>query len=77
VEVLESKDIKQDGLHGGELLLNLRTPEGDVVKWRQVALVDPAVKKVHVLAVSCDTECYAANEDVIDSVVASWKVKER
>ncbi|MGH9177343.1 MAG: hypothetical protein ACRD0N_02150 [Acidimicrobiales bacterium] len=77
VEVLETKDIKQDGLHGSELLLNLRTPEGDVVKWRQAALVDPAVKKVHVLAVSCDTECYAANEDEIDSVVDSWKVKER
>ena len=77
VEVLESKDIKQEGLHGSELLLNLRTPEGDVVKWRQVALLDPAVRKVHVLAISCDTECYAANEDVIDSVVDSWKVKER
>jgi hypothetical protein len=77
VEVLESNDVKREGLHGNEMLLNLKTPEGDLVKWRQIAVVDAAVKKVHVLAVSCDTECYAANEDVIDKVVDSWKVMER
>lgn len=75
VEVLDTREVEQDGLHGSELLLNLKTPEGDLVKWRQVALVDAAVSKVHVLAVSCDEECYTANEKVIDTVVDSWKVK--
>ena len=77
VEVLETKEVSREGLRGSELLLNIKTPEGDLVKWRQIAVVDTAVKKVHVLAVSCDTECYAANEGVIDKVIDSWKVKER
>lgn len=77
VEVLETSDVTRDGMHGSEMLLNLKTPEGDLVKWRQIAVVDSAVKKVHVLAVSCDAECYTANEDVITKVIDSWKVKER
>jgi hypothetical protein len=77
VEVLETNDVTRDGMHGSEMLLNLKTPEGDLVKWRQIAVVDSAVKKVHVLAVSCDAECYTANEDVITKIVDSWKVKER
>ena len=77
VEVLESKDIESGGLHGNELLVNIKTPEGKTVKWRQVALVDSGMRKYHVLAISCDAECYAANEKVIDQVVSSWKVKER
>lgn len=76
VEVLDSKDVKHGGMNGSELLINLKTEEGDLVKWRQIALVDSAVSKIHVLAVSCDAECYAANEEVIDSIIDSWKVKE-
>ena len=76
VEVLETREIKQGNMNGSELLLNLRTGD-DLVKWRQVALVDPGLTRVHVMAISCDDECYGANEGVIDSVVDSWKVKER
>ena len=77
VEVLDSKEIKQGNLNGSELLLNLKTGDGDLVKWRQIALVDSALTRVHVLAISCDDECYSANESVIDKIVDSWKVKER
>lgn len=77
VEVLESKDITRGNLNGSELLLNLKTGDGDVVKWRQVALVDSALTRVHVLAISCDDECYSANEGAIDAVIDSWKVTER
>lgn len=78
VEVLRSKEVSRPGgLHGSELLLNLKTPEGQLLKWRQIALTDAGVSKVHVLAISCDAECYAANEGVIDRIIASWKVKER
>ena len=77
VEVLESKDITRGHLNGSELLLNLKTGDGDVVKWRQVALVDAALTRVHVLAISCDDECYSANEGAIDAVIDSWKVTER
>lgn len=78
IEVLASEDVERPGgLHGNELLINLKTPEGALVKWRQIALVDSAVEKVHLLAVSCDIKCYDQNESVIDRVVDSWKVKER
>ena len=78
VEILESREVdRPGGLHGSELLLNLKTADGEFVKWRQVALVDAEVRKVHVLAVSCAADCYDANEKVIDQVVDSWKVKER
>lgn len=76
VEVLESREVNRSHLNGSELLLNLKTSDG-LVKWRQVALVDAALTRVHVLAISCDDECYAANEGVIDEVVDSWKVTER
>ena len=78
VEVLDLKDVRRDGgLHGSELLLNLKSADGKLLKWRQIALIDAAVSKVHILAISCDDACYSANEGVIDTVVDSWKVKER
>lgn len=77
VEILHSRTIKREGgIRGSDLLLNLTTAEGDVVRWRQIALTDDSFSRVHVLAVSCDTRCYDANRGVIDNVVASWKVKE-
>lgn len=78
VEVLDAEEIERDGgLHGWEFLLNLPTEDGKYVKWRQIALTDAGVSKVHVLAISCDAACYEANEDTIDKVVDSWKVKKR
>lgn len=78
VEVLDVKELRQgDGFHGSELLLNLRFSDGAVMKWRQVALMDAAVRKVHILAISCDQKCFEANEGAIDRVIDSWKVKER
>lgn len=78
VEVLDLKDVRRDGgLHGSELLINIKSADGELLKWRQIALTDAAVSKVHVLAISCDDECYSANEGVIDRVIDSWKVKER
>lgn len=78
VEVLDLKEVtRPGGLHGSELLLNIKSADGDLLKWRQIAVTDAAVSKVHVLAISCDDKCYAANEGVIDKVIASWKVKER
>jgi hypothetical protein len=78
VEVLDLKDVRRaGGLHGSELLLNLRSEDGKVLKWRQIALTDAAVSKVHILAITCDDKCYAANEGVIDKVIDSWKVTER
>jgi hypothetical protein len=78
VEVIDAREVhRPGGLHGSELLINLKTDDGERVKWRQVALVDSGLRKVHVLAVSCSTACYNQNEKVIDKVVTSWKVKER
>lgn len=78
VEVLQLREVRlPGGLHGSDLLLNLKSDEGNLLKWRQVALTDAAVRKVHVLAISCGDECYSANQGVIDKIVDSWKVKER
>ena len=78
VEVIDIHEVhRPGGLHGSELLINLKADSGELVKWRQVALVDSGVRKVHVLAVSCSTDCYKRNEKVIDQVVTSWIVKER
>lgn len=78
VEVVDSRDVdRPGGLHGNEILVNLTTPEGERVKWHQIALVDSALRKVHLLSISCDDDCYAANEKVIGEVIASWQVKER
>ena len=78
VEVLDSRDVERPGgLHGNELLINIKNPGGKVLKWRQIALVDSGVRKVHVLAIRCHTDCYTKNQEAIDQVVASWKVKER
>ena len=78
VEVLGSRDVERPGgLHGNEFVVNLKTTEGTRVKWHQIALVDSAVRKVHVLAITCEDDCYKANEKVIDQVISSWQVKER
>jgi len=78
VEVLRIRDVRRPGgLHGSELLMNLKSDSGKILKWRQVALTDANVSKIHVLAISCGDECYTANEDVIGKVIDSWKVKER
>ncbi|PLS75122.1 MAG: hypothetical protein CYG61_08980 [Actinobacteria bacterium] len=77
VEVLGSREVDQDGLHGNEFLVNLKTREGGTVKWRQIALVDSRVSRAHVLAITCSIDCYEKNEGVIEKVVGSWTVKER
>ena len=78
VEVLAANEVRRDaGLHGSDLLLNLKSADGSLMKWRQVALTDSLVSKVHVLVISCSAECYAANVGEIDNIVESWKVTER
>jgi len=78
VEVLAARNLERSGgFHGSELLLNLTTPEGEVVKWRQVALLDANVEKVHLLVITCELGCYDRNESTIDKIVESWKVEDR
>jgi len=78
VEVLNAKEVRRPGgLHGSELLLNLKGTGGSQLKWHQIALTDAAVRKVHVLVISCDDACYTANEGVIKTIIDSWKVTER
>lgn len=78
VEVLNAKEVRRPGgLHGSELLLNLKGTAGPPLKWHQIALTDATVSKVHVLVISCDDTCYTANEGVINTIIDSWKVTER
>ncbi|HUP71189.1 MAG TPA: hypothetical protein VM142_15455 [Acidimicrobiales bacterium] len=77
VEILGTREVDRDGLHGSEFLLNLRTKEGGMIKWRQIALVDRRVSRAHVLAITCNLDCYQEHEGVIEKVMSSWTVKER
>lgn len=77
VEVIGSREVDQEGYHGNELLVNLRTKEGGVIKWRQIAMVDSKVSRAHVLAITCNVDCYEQHEDVIETVISSWTVKEK
>lgn len=78
VEVLSAREVRRaGGLHGIELLLNLKAADGTWMKWRQIALTDASVSKVHALVISCSTACYETNEGEIDSIIDSWKVTER
>lgn len=78
VEVLDAKEVSRaGGLHGSEMFLNVKSTDGPPLKWRQIALTDATVSRIHVLVISCDDECYTANKDVINTVIDSWKVTER
>lgn len=77
VEVVGSREVDQGDFHGTEFLLNLKTIEGGVLKWRQIGLVDSKLKRAHVLAITCTADCYEKNEGVIEKVISSWTVKER
>lgn len=77
VEILGTREVDQDGLHGSEFLVNLRTKEGGMIKWRQVALVDARVSRTHVLAITCTLDCYQKNDGVIEKIISSWKVRNR
>lgn len=77
VEVVGARDVDPDGYQGTEFLLNLRTEEGGMIKWRQIALVDSKLSRAHVLAITCTIDCYDKNESVIEKVIDSWTVKER
>lgn len=77
VEVVGSREVDQGDLHGTEFLLNLKTNEGGVLKWRQIGLVDSKLRRAHVLAITCTVDCYERNEGVIEKVMSSWTVKER
>lgn len=77
VEVVGTREVDQGDLHGSEFLLNLKTKDGGMVKWRQIGLVDSKVRRAHVLAITCTVDCYEKNESVIEKVMSSWTVKER
>lgn len=75
VEILGTREVDQGGLHGSEFLVNLRTKEGGMIKWRQIALVDAKVSRTHVLAITCTLDCYQKNDSVIEKIMSSWKVR--
>lgn len=76
VEVVGTREVDREGMHGSEFLLNLKTKEGGLIKWRQIAVVDRRVTRAHVLAITCDLDCYEKHEGAIEKVVSSWTVKD-
>lgn len=78
VEVLRNEDVvRPGGLHGNHLVVSLRLEDGPPVTVNQTALVDDATRLLYLFRVTCESQCYAQNEKLIDDIVESWTVKER
>jgi hypothetical protein len=74
VEVLDYEEIDLGHHWGNRLVAELNAPGGEVVV-TQLAFLDSASDRVHVLRVLCSTECYEENEDEINDVVDSWTLE--
>jgi hypothetical protein len=79
VELLSVRDLNRaGGLRGNEFVATLRNSSSDkAVTFHQIALVDAKTSRVDILAVGCQADCYKSNERLINSIIASWTVKER
>ena len=90
VEIIDAKEINQDGAHGVQFVYNIdsQVPAlisgGELdpgkrrfVTFNQAALLDDANRKLYSLVISCEVSCYDENKGTIDDVVESWTVKDR
>jgi hypothetical protein len=79
LEVLRMDEFTRDGgFHGLRFTFNFRYPQAkEFVTFDQVSIVDADTKEVHLLVISCSTECYDRKKDTINTVMDSWTVKER
>jgi hypothetical protein len=64
------------GVTGTRVAINVPTPDDPKV-FRTVdatTLLDPSNKRLYILVLSCSSQCYLDNRQVIDTVAESWTV---
>jgi hypothetical protein len=62
------------GLRGQRYIYQVVKDDGGSFIVDQTALVDAKTERLFMLAVACETECYANNRKTVDKVVTSWTV---
>ena len=76
LRVLDAEEVSQDGGQGLHVAFALELADGTLVI-DQTALVDPATRRVYLLALGCSSRCYEASRDEIAAIRESWTIEER
>jgi hypothetical protein len=76
LRVLGAEEVSQDGGQGLHLTFALTLADGTLII-DQTALVDPATRRVYLLALGCSSSCYEASKDEIAAIRGSWTIEER
>jgi hypothetical protein len=77
VEVLDYEEVDLGHHWGNRIVAEMPAPGLENVIITQLAYLDSASNRVHVLRVVCSTTCYEAREDEINEVVDSWTLEDR
>ena len=72
--VSEEEILLEDGIHGSRLVNEVKIGE-ELFTIDQTALLDAATRKLYVLVIGCQKECYEANQKTIEGVADSWTVQ--
>lgn len=76
LELVDYGDVvDDDGHHGNRIVLNLRRDDDTFVTVGQIAMVDPATRRVYRLLVTCEASCYDRHRTEIDRVMDSWTIE--
>ncbi|CAN5282486.1 hypothetical protein BH18ACT4_BH18ACT4_07890 [soil metagenome] len=77
VELVDYDELtNSDGYWGVELVVNARQ-EDAFVTIGHLAMVDPGLRHVYILQISCASSCYENNRAEIDRIFESWTIEER
>jgi hypothetical protein len=76
-DVLDYEEIDLGHHWGNRLVAEVTAQGGEKVVVTQLAFLDSANNRVHVLRLLCTTSCYEENQDEIDEVVDSWTLEDR
>jgi hypothetical protein len=76
LRVLDAEEVSQDGGQGLHVAFALDLADGTLII-DQTALVDPATRRVYLLALGCSSRCYEASRDEIAAIRESWTIEER
>lgn len=76
LQIVGAEEISQEGGQGLHMTFALELADGTLVV-DQTALVDPATRRVYLLALGCSSSCYEAARDEIAAIRGSWTIEER
>lgn len=76
LRVFGTEEVSQEGGQGLHMTFALELADGTLVI-DQTALVDPATRRVYLLALGCSSRCFEASRDEIAAITESWTIEER